>query len=207
MPGTAHRVADQQPFRERAAVVRTGCADRKHLTAGSGQDHRILPNVAEQHGAIGEQRGIDTPGEIGAGRLCLVCVHGFLRLLTIEFRSVHRNEVLQAAFTHRMRARSVRTSSRRDTAAPTRSTPRRGLRMARRMHGRWMGPERDPQLGVRVRQISLRDLACIRGLVALVTQADIKLTVPASAVLKTTSTCEAHAVVPTPAQSRRQRAA
>ena len=76
MPGTAHRVADQQPFRERAAVVRTGCADRKHLAAGSGQDHRILPNVAEQHGAIGEQRGIDTLGEIGASRLCLVCVHG-----------------------------------------------------------------------------------------------------------------------------------
>jgi hypothetical protein len=41
--------------------VRTGCADRKHLAAGSGQDHRILSNVAEQHGAIGEQRGIETP--------------------------------------------------------------------------------------------------------------------------------------------------
>ena len=95
MPGTAYCVANQQPFRERAAVVRTGCADRKHLAAGSGQDHRILPNVAEQHGAIGEQRGVDTLGEIGAGRLCLLCVHGgFLRLLTIRFRSVHGNEVL-----------------------------------------------------------------------------------------------------------------
>lgn len=141
MPGTAHRVANQQPFRERAAVVRTGCADRKHLATGSGQDHRILSNVAEQHGTISEQRGIDTLGEIVAGWHSLVCVHGVPRLLTIEFRSVHRNEALQTVFPHRMRARGVRTSSRRDAAAPTRSTPRRDLRIAWRMHDRQIGPE------------------------------------------------------------------
>jgi hypothetical protein len=54
MPGTAHRVADQQAFREGAAVVRADCVNRKYLIARSGQDHLILSNVAKQHGAIRE---------------------------------------------------------------------------------------------------------------------------------------------------------
>src|SRR5215469_4353674 len=76
MPGTAHRVPDQQAFREGAAVVRAGCVERKYLVARSGQDYLILSNVAKEHGAISEQLDLDALSEIGAGRFHLVCIHG-----------------------------------------------------------------------------------------------------------------------------------
>src|SRR6516225_3836362 len=71
MPGTTHRVADQQAFREGAAVVRADCIDRKYLVARSGQDYLILSNVAKEHGAISEQLDLDALSEIGAGRFHL----------------------------------------------------------------------------------------------------------------------------------------
>src|SRR5215469_11492704 len=120
MPGTAHRVADQQAFREGTAVVRAGCVDRKYLIARSGQDHLILSNVAKQHGAVSEQLDLYTLGEIGAGRFRLVCIHGNSSTADqSNFRSVHRNEVLQAVFTHWMRTRGIRTPPPCNSAAPT----------------------------------------------------------------------------------------
>jgi hypothetical protein len=54
MPRTAHRVIDEETFRERPAIVRTGGADRENLIAPAGEQHGLLADVSHQHSAIGK---------------------------------------------------------------------------------------------------------------------------------------------------------
>ena len=75
MPGAADRVADQQPFRERAAVMRACRANRKDFPGGSGEKHRILADMAEEHGAVVKLPDIDTLREVRTSRLCRFSVH------------------------------------------------------------------------------------------------------------------------------------
>ena len=56
VPGAAHRVIDQQPFGERAVVVRADGADGEDLCPAPRQQHGFPVGVAEQHGAVGEAR-------------------------------------------------------------------------------------------------------------------------------------------------------
>jgi hypothetical protein len=54
MPRTAHRIIDDETFRERPAIVRTGGADRENLVARAGEQHGLLADVSQEHSAIGK---------------------------------------------------------------------------------------------------------------------------------------------------------
>jgi hypothetical protein len=54
MPRTAHRVIDEETFRERPAIMRTGGADREDLIAPAGEQHGLLADVSQEHSAIGK---------------------------------------------------------------------------------------------------------------------------------------------------------
>jgi hypothetical protein len=54
MPRAAHRVVDEQTFRERPAIMRTGGADRENLLTPAGEQHGLLADVSEEHLAIGK---------------------------------------------------------------------------------------------------------------------------------------------------------
>ena len=54
MPGAAHRVADQQPFGERAVIVAAVRADGEDLAAAARQQHLLVADMADQHAAVGE---------------------------------------------------------------------------------------------------------------------------------------------------------
>ena len=75
MPGAAHGIVDEEPLGERPAVMRAGGADREHLLAASRQQHRLVADMTEQHGAIGELRECEALGEIGPARLRLSLTH------------------------------------------------------------------------------------------------------------------------------------
>src|SRR5207244_2578132 len=77
-----NRILDQEPLLERAAVVRADGADREPLAAAAGEEHGFVAGVSEQHGAVGDGRSRDSPGEIGAGKFWLLFAHwiSFARL-------------------------------------------------------------------------------------------------------------------------------
>jgi hypothetical protein len=54
MPRTAYRVIDEETFRERAAIMRAGGADRENFIAPAGEQHGLLADVSQQHLAIGK---------------------------------------------------------------------------------------------------------------------------------------------------------
>src|SRR5579862_3564008 len=51
---TAHRIADNETFRQRPAVMRAGRADRENLFAAADKDHGFVADMTEPHGAFGE---------------------------------------------------------------------------------------------------------------------------------------------------------
>ena len=75
MPGAAHRVADQQAFGERTVIVRAGCADGEHLVAAARQQHLLVADMAEQHGAVGEVGEGNTLAQIGPAGLGVLLSH------------------------------------------------------------------------------------------------------------------------------------
>ena len=75
MPGTAHRIVDEQPFGKRAAVVRADGADREQLTAATDEEQRFALSVAEQHRAFGEGRQRHALREIGPFESSFVVAH------------------------------------------------------------------------------------------------------------------------------------
>ena len=52
MPGTAHRVADDQALGERPVVVRAVRADREELVAAPRQDHLVVVDAATDDGTV-----------------------------------------------------------------------------------------------------------------------------------------------------------
>jgi hypothetical protein len=52
MPRTAHRVPDDEPFDERAAIVRTRRANGEQLVAGTCQHDLVVADAAENHAAV-----------------------------------------------------------------------------------------------------------------------------------------------------------
>ena len=78
MPGTAHRVVDNEPVRERAAIVGAMGADREHVGAAAHQQHRLVADVADELAAIGEFGERNSLRQIGAGRLRLIFGHSVL---------------------------------------------------------------------------------------------------------------------------------
>ena len=68
MPGTSHRVIDNEPLRERTIVVRALSADRENVSAATHEQNRLLSDMADELGAVwqfgGEhsQRQIRTNG-------------------------------------------------------------------------------------------------------------------------------------------------
>src|SRR5581483_11417578 len=79
MPWTAHRIADHQALAERAAVVRTGRADREVLIAATRHEHRLASDVASLHRAIREVRRRNSHRQVGSRRFRLFS-HDTLRV-------------------------------------------------------------------------------------------------------------------------------
>ena len=78
MPGTAHRVVDDEPFRERAAVVRAMSADGEHVRAATHEQDSLLSHMADQLAAVRQFGGRDSERQIGADRLSLFLSHSAL---------------------------------------------------------------------------------------------------------------------------------
>jgi hypothetical protein len=64
VPRAPHCVGDDQTLRERAVVMSALCTDRKELVAAPGKQHRIVANVPDQHGAIGQFAGRRTERQV-----------------------------------------------------------------------------------------------------------------------------------------------
>src|SRR5262245_51097728 len=75
MPRTAHRVADDEPLDERAAIVRTLCANGEQLVPGACQHDLLVTNAPENHAAIRQRRGGDTFRQVET-RLLFCFAHG-----------------------------------------------------------------------------------------------------------------------------------
>ena len=75
MPRTADRVAREQPFGERAAVVGAGGADREHLVVAAQDHHRLAARVPQQRRLAHQVAFGDAGLEIGAGELRFVSTH------------------------------------------------------------------------------------------------------------------------------------
>src|SRR5262245_12020831 len=74
MPRAANSVADDQSFRQRAAVVRAVGADGKQLTTSADQHHVLVAHMAEQHPPILQPGRGNTLRQIN-GRLLLLLAH------------------------------------------------------------------------------------------------------------------------------------
>jgi hypothetical protein len=55
VPGTPHRVFDQEPFDEWSAIVGTGGTNSEVLIALPRNQYGILTDVADEHAPIGER--------------------------------------------------------------------------------------------------------------------------------------------------------
>ncbi len=69
MPRAAQGPSDDQPFRERPAVVRAGRAGREHVVAAPHEHERLTPCMTEQRLAVLELRELDSFGEIRSREL------------------------------------------------------------------------------------------------------------------------------------------
>ena len=52
MPWAADSIADEQPLRERTAVMRTGGGHREYFRTASRQQHWLAIDVTKQHGSV-----------------------------------------------------------------------------------------------------------------------------------------------------------
>ena len=76
VPRAAHRVADDEPLGERAAVVRAFAADGEDFALGPRQDHRILADMSAEHG-VGRKVALGDPvREVGSARFIARFRHG-----------------------------------------------------------------------------------------------------------------------------------
>ena len=64
MPGTTNRIADQQPVRERGAVVRAEGTDREQFLPAPRENHRLAAHVPGEHPAVADVRDWDARGEV-----------------------------------------------------------------------------------------------------------------------------------------------
>jgi len=68
VPWAADRIADEDPFRERSAVMRAGRPDCENVPASASEDHRFTRDLAEKHPAVGDFRSRYADGEVRTGR-------------------------------------------------------------------------------------------------------------------------------------------
>ena len=87
VPRAAHRVADEEPLGERAAVVRARAADGVDVAAAADEQHRLAVGVAAEHPAVREIVDGNALLEIGTGQLCLHSLKNSARLVA-SVRSV-----------------------------------------------------------------------------------------------------------------------
>jgi hypothetical protein len=78
MPGTTHRVIDNEPVRQGPAIVGAMGADGEHLRPSAHHQHRLIPHVASEFRAIGEPGERDPLRQIGAAWTCLIFGHSTL---------------------------------------------------------------------------------------------------------------------------------
>ena len=78
VPGAAHRLAHQQAFGQRPAVVGAGGTQGKHFVAPACQQHRFALGMAQQHGAIGDALQSNALGEVVAFQGGWCVAHGSL---------------------------------------------------------------------------------------------------------------------------------
>jgi len=68
MPWTSHRVPDQEPFSEWAAVVRTGSINGKELCALARQQDCLIPDMTGKHATVAKVVSRDTGSQVGTHR-------------------------------------------------------------------------------------------------------------------------------------------
>ena len=76
MPGTSHRIVDNEPLRERTVVVGALSADREHVSAAAHEQNRVLSDMADELGrrrAV-RRRELPTPDQ---GRLVAPALQPF----------------------------------------------------------------------------------------------------------------------------------
>jgi len=73
VPGTAHGVAHDQAFGERATVVGAVGADGKDLITAASQNHFFAVGLPQYHAAIAEIANWKSISEIGFVRPCRLC--------------------------------------------------------------------------------------------------------------------------------------
>ena len=83
MPRTAYGLIDNEPIRQRTAIVRAVSADGEHVRAAAHQQHRLLSHVADQLAAVRQFSGRDPERQIGADRLGLILGHRVLPLQSL----------------------------------------------------------------------------------------------------------------------------
>ena len=75
VPGTAHRIADNEAVGERTVVVAAVSRRREDLLADAYQQHLVLADMTGQHAAVGEFCEGDALGQVGAAGLGLIVGH------------------------------------------------------------------------------------------------------------------------------------
>ena len=75
MPGTAHRIIDNEALRERAVIVGAQGADRENISAATHEQNRVLSDMAGELGAVGQFAGGNSQRQIGTGGLRLIFSH------------------------------------------------------------------------------------------------------------------------------------
>ncbi len=65
VPGTAHRVVDDEPLGERPVIVCAKGADREDFGAAAHEQHRLLADMAEKLAAVIELGAGDSLRQIG----------------------------------------------------------------------------------------------------------------------------------------------
>ena len=75
MPGAPDRVADEQSFAERPAVVRAGRPQREQLVAAPYEQYRLAPGMPQQRPVRRQHVLGDTGGQIWTRELRFVSTH------------------------------------------------------------------------------------------------------------------------------------
>jgi len=68
VPRTADGALDDEPFRQRPAVVRAGRPDREQIRPALDEDHGLSVRVAEQRNAVRQALDGDARDEVGPAR-------------------------------------------------------------------------------------------------------------------------------------------
>src|SRR5262249_57057283 len=75
MPGTSHRLADDQSFGQRTAVMAAGRANREEFIAAAREQHRLVADIPADRPAVGYIRERDATREVRTRRLGLLNAH------------------------------------------------------------------------------------------------------------------------------------